>query len=880
MRIFYIICVFCITWVQSLSASITLPDFHYSQKSVAVFKAKLHQENTANPFKYVTTGLFFKKGEVRNIDHLSATDLKTEFPLQIKPHNYYDDGSLRLAVVTVYIDKKRENHDIHIVNKPSSYRNMKDIIFQNPLNIQVHITTAQGQKKVFDLRKAKAEKHIWNAGPLLSQKRYHTDLFHGMNIDFDVTQFHTGQYHADIIFHYDRLKKTPMYDINYRADIYVNGKIFKQFKQMTHHHHTRWRYPIYFGYKQDNHALIDMQRVMAVGALPQFDLSLGADLGSIRQDYEQTRQKSHSLYDSGLLTKSMPTTGGRPEIAILPQWAARYVVSGHDLARDVVLKHGEIAAYIPWNFYDADTQRLANILDHPEAWVDYRASLEKHKIAPFKRTSDWHVDMAHQPSLAYLPFIITGDRYHYDTMKAIYMNNRFRTDPYWPEKATEYRAQSYEQIRAYGWFRRAAGEMQSILDVKNDPDAFYIQNANKADLDFLYKKLFLYGIYKPKPDQKLYKEGQHQNIMGALTGSLEGYGNHHSTGKASNFMQDLAALGIGFETGLGFQPWLRQFSAWQSQFIAGRFLQKHNGYAPQYGSAFVMAQFIPDKNGYLTVPGKRIHLFTKWRDVYAQSLKLGFWEKEQKEVSEIGLAGYPHSAASYAAYARASNAQLFNVTRNPDNLEAFGFLAQFIDIAMEGYRTHPSYRISPVFSDGVQLSYKNIEIGASGSNSIKANPYSLVHAGQGNDKIYFDRPHSKGFLFGGEGNDIIDASIGLGSYLYGGDGDDILIASSGHDVLKGDEYYGKGRDNFIFKLPYIGKNVIQDFDPARDRITFCSVQNTPLFQFNFQDMIKTTKKGMVFIDLPQSGHIVLRGIRKDDLNVKNITVRDQCKGLL
>jgi Ca2+-binding RTX toxin-like protein len=71
-------------------------------------------------------------------------------------------------------------------------------------------------------------------------------------------------------------------------------------------------------------------------------------------------------------------------------------------------------------------------------------------------------------------------------------------------------------------------------------------------------------------------------------------------------------------------------------------------------------------------------------------------------------------------------------------------------------------------------------------------------------------------LFGGNGNDTLDASNASGANrLYGGEGNDRLIAGSG-DVLVG----GTGEDEFILadgSLPSV-VNIVGDFEDGIDRI--------------------------------------------------------------
>ncbi|MFN3825307.1 MAG: hypothetical protein ACK4RN_15110 [Pseudorhodobacter sp.] len=66
---------------------------------------------------------------------------------------------------------------------------------------------------------------------------------------------------------------------------------------------------------------------------------------------------------------------------------------------------------------------------------------------------------------------------------------------------------------------------------------------------------------------------------------------------------------------------------------------------------------------------------------------------------------------------------------------------------------------------------------------------------------------------GTERNDILTAPAG-GAWLRGGAGDDILISGSGRDTLEG----GPGADLYIMLPDIAGRDTIQGFNPAEDRI--------------------------------------------------------------
>jgi hypothetical protein len=84
----------------------------------------------------------------------------------------------------------------------------------------------------------------------------------------------------------------------------------------------------------------------------------------------------------------------------------------------------------------------------------------------------------------------------------------------------------------------------------------------------------------------------------------------------------------------------------------------------------------------------------------------------------------------------------------------------------------------------------------------------VVFAGAGQDQVEGGQGFDK--LYGGAGNDV----------LKGGPGDDRIKGEAGDDILQG----GAGADSFVFAAygvsgsGFAGDDVIEDFDPAEDRI--------------------------------------------------------------
>jgi hypothetical protein len=278
-------------------------------------------------------------------------------------------------------------------------------------------------------------------------------------------------------------------------------------------------------------------------------------------------------------------------------------------------------------------------------------------------------------------------------------------------------------------------------------------------------------------------------------------------------MQNLAAIGIGFHAYSGVNPAMKTICAQQVNFISGIFLQKNNGFPPEYGTAYKFMQFVDDEqNGISTLIGKK-KIVNRWRDVFTYSVDSGYFKETIADVKS----GYEWAANLFVGYSRAAQAMLFNVTKDPKSLEAYGFLAQYLPKALNDYHVNPAYMIIPELNDGY-ITYNNIQIGDDADDNLIAEAnYSLLHGHFGNDNLLLET--FSGVAFGGDGNDFLTAGK-QNSYLFGGSGQDTLISDKGNDYLKGDEDYGRDKDVFIFTQENFGSDVIADFTPDIDKIKF------------------------------------------------------------
>ena len=125
------------------------------------------------------------------------------------------------------------------------------------------------------------------------------------------------------------------------------------------------------------------------------------------------------ILDFGDLTVPMNAHSGRPELAPYPDWTAQFLVHKTPAQRAYVLRHGELAG--SWGIHVRNADGSMPSLDAPGNgyyWLDARW---KDNVSGGFTGPRGHLehraepgDIAHQPSLAFVPYLVTGDRFFAD----------------------------------------------------------------------------------------------------------------------------------------------------------------------------------------------------------------------------------------------------------------------------------------------------------------------------------------------------------------------------------------------------------------------------------------------------------------------------------
>jgi hypothetical protein len=255
------------------------------------------------------------------------------------------------------------------------------------------------------------------------------------------------------------------------------------------------------------HIAYDPDYLIATRVLPSYDTSLSVPDSAIAGMASQWSSADKSPGGKGLLMKYFPGTGWRYEIGLLPQFTVMYLLTMDPRLADVVVGHGLISGHVHIHIREnsagaSASGRFISIDDRPNAWL-MRAGWpngagDNPPGRPWESYSwgynnNWVVDRAHQGSLAFVPYLITGDAFF---LEELYFWNAWNLASCWPADWPAGRGGSAgyikDQVRGDAWTVRELGRVVGIV-----PDSHAFEKSYfAAKLDNAYTQWIDHYITK------------------------------------------------------------------------------------------------------------------------------------------------------------------------------------------------------------------------------------------------------------------------------------------------------------------------------------------------------------------------------------------------
>lgn len=386
----------------------------------------------------VTVGLVFKKGDVT--DNVTLRAAGQYLPTQTDVKVRYPDGSVKHAIVSLVLPQLQANQAVAI-----------DVLSGGPNANARPMTVAQLLAGDFDARmtitingvptvisgremlRHAASVETWLAGDVVTEfliKNFNTNIAQQLNVQYRVRVYNGregGRVEAVVENCWCQYRGNVTYDFTYAIGL-SDPQVVLSRTGFVHNTSARWHNTAWIGSTPPAiQVQFDLPYMVATGVIPNYDTSLLVSEATRAERYSSWQKSAHDLMTSGIVTTFFGMTGGREDIGPYPMWAARYLASQFDnRMKEIMLNCADVSGYIPIHYRESDKTRsfygrIMSIDDRPTVWSDrwdWTGIAPQDSIgAPIGDTATiWSVEPAHQPSLAYIPYMVTGEYYYCEEM--------------------------------------------------------------------------------------------------------------------------------------------------------------------------------------------------------------------------------------------------------------------------------------------------------------------------------------------------------------------------------------------------------------------------------------------------------------------------------
>ena len=420
-------------------------------------------------------------------------------PTQADVKQRWPDGSVRHAILSVVIPTLPAGQDVGLEfgvqatgnNTALTTAEMLDPAFDFDARIDIAsggTTAGASARQMLTDGKAVA----WTSGPIATTviladhgptRAYDLgfDTYRPIRPIFEATfwpQTHTVR----VRFIGENANTTTLEDVAYDLTLSLGASQPKQIYSRTglaHYFGTRWTQVAWAPAAPEPDVSVDsgLAYLETTQFFPNFDVSQAIPASLLGNNATAWAGAPKDLYDPGLWTLYMPTTGGRADVGPYPGWTTAWLRTGDPGARAIAFGQADLAAAWPlhWREGDATTKfdrkqtipgigLPRSINAHPTLWFPdnngvYAPILPTPRIANpniYPTTfGGWAPDGAHQPDPFSPQYILSGDHFYLEEMQLWAAAQAFTYTPGGYGRGVDGYAGVQDQIRGNGWVLRS-----------------------------------------------------------------------------------------------------------------------------------------------------------------------------------------------------------------------------------------------------------------------------------------------------------------------------------------------------------------------------------------------------------------------------------------
>jgi hypothetical protein len=417
---------------------------------------------------WATFGLALAPGEAVNAVQVGSfatqTDVKRRWP----------DGSIRFAVVTTR-PTAGGTYDVTSASGSSSAQ------FAASLPSAVVSLVAGGT--TFNAALPSASSNVWlQNGGLVREYRAVVAPSSGgvahpsLRVIYDARLYNDGTSRLDIAVT-NTLNVAATNAVTYDVSVTAAGREVFRKASVYQPSFTRWRITVHSGPTPLVDYLPDPAPFIRAKALPKF-LSTISTRASGGTNVWTVSGAGFGILERGELAPEMGQTGGRFELGVRPDFVAQFMVYRTSNQFEAIKYYGgNPAGYWSTHITEADAQTLISLDQKPNFWFDYdkRYSAADGIAGPANGMAGYGKvgDPAHYPSLAFAPYLMTGDRWYLDELKQTANFSMLKWA--WRRDGSSALFTNDNQIRGIAWTVRDLADA-AAWSPDNDPDRAYFQD--------------------------------------------------------------------------------------------------------------------------------------------------------------------------------------------------------------------------------------------------------------------------------------------------------------------------------------------------------------------------------------------------------------------
>ncbi|MEG2901056.1 MAG: hypothetical protein RR983_12160, partial [Massilia sp.] len=359
------------------------------------------------------------------------------------------------------------------------------------------------------------------------------------------------QARVDVTLENAKTFQSGAYVLDYDVAIDVGGRSVYAKTGLKHYHRARWHQSAWWNGASapSIHVRPNVAYLIASKAVSNYDQTSKPSEGLLATFAKSLNANNTGPMTIGPVVAYMGTTGGRGDIGPLPIWSVSYLLSLDKRARDAMMAAAEGSGSWSIHYRDESTGQPLRVDNEANKNVTTHGNLLNVGPLPAPRfaATPYSPDVAHQPSLAYLPYLLTGDYYYLEELQFWAAWNPLGTDP--GNSGRGKGLLRWHQVRGQAWALRTLGHAAYIT-----PDAHPLKDYFTKQLDnnmAFYHDTYVVG---------------NPNQLGIYDGSGA---SAFQIGGSAPWQDDYLTWSFGYLAELGFEK-AQPILQWKAKYPVGR----------------------------------------------------------------------------------------------------------------------------------------------------------------------------------------------------------------------------------------------------------------------------------------------------------------------